>query len=94
MLSHVLGATKMLDLPTTFYVPGKWPPLRRLTCSGQDSPYTTTVSVPESANFALFFRLLFKKYNGEHPQKPVDEILNAYVVEFTSMPDFSMPPAL
>lgn len=90
MLSHVLGHTKMLEVPTTFHVPGIAILWFLLTPTGHDTTYTTTVHVPETANFALFLKFLLKKYNTEFPDKQVEEILNAYVVGFPSVPDFGM----
>eukprot|EP01127_Copromyxa_protea_P004863 TRINITY_DN1468_c0_g1_i2.p2 TRINITY_DN1468_c0_g1~~TRINITY_DN1468_c0_g1_i2.p2 ORF type:complete len:378 (-),score=52.60 TRINITY_DN1468_c0_g1_i2:61-1194(-) len=69
MLSLVIGTMRMLDINTTFHVPG---------C---DMLYNVIITVPESATFIIFLKYLLKKFNSEHPDRQVEEVINAYIVQ-------------
>eukprot|EP01126_Amoeba_proteus_P065142 TRINITY_DN920_c0_g1_i5.p1 TRINITY_DN920_c0_g1~~TRINITY_DN920_c0_g1_i5.p1 ORF type:complete len:172 (+),score=36.78 TRINITY_DN920_c0_g1_i5:275-790(+) len=73
MLLHVLGPTRMLDINSVFHPPG-------------DEPLEMVVGLPETATFGMFIKTLTKDYNKTHPKNPVEETLEAWIVEFPSLP--------
>eukprot|EP01126_Amoeba_proteus_P065139 TRINITY_DN920_c0_g1_i2.p1 TRINITY_DN920_c0_g1~~TRINITY_DN920_c0_g1_i2.p1 ORF type:complete len:273 (+),score=62.46 TRINITY_DN920_c0_g1_i2:825-1643(+) len=44
------------------------------------------VGLPETATFGMFIKTLTKDYNKTHPKNPVEETLEAWIVEFPSLP--------